>query len=297
MANRPLSGETIISRSDAVSHAAADTGKSCLIRIYPAGLGQGLFELPERRIVIGRGSDCDLTIQDSSASRQHAAIEPRAGNFMLVDLASTNGTFVNDIRVERRLLEADDLIRIGSHILKFLSSDHIEVQYHETIYAMMISDGLTGAYNKRFLVESLDRELVRSHRHGRPVSLVMFDVDFFKTVNDTHGHLAGDAVLREISLRVHSNVRKDEIFARYGGEEFAVLLPETSLDEAFAFAERLRRTVADTPVSADGVDIPVTISLGIAHTPGDDELSPTALIADADRHLYEAKRAGRNRVC
>lgn len=246
---------------------------------------------------MGRGTDCDLSIPDSSASRQHAYIEPRAGNFMLADMGSTNGTHVNDVRIDRRLLEAGDLIRIGSHILKFLSSDHIEAQYHETIYSMMITDGLTGANNKRFLLETLERELVRSFRHGRPVSLVMLDVDYFKEVNDKFGHLAGDAVLREISQRVRENVRKDEIFARYGGEEFTVLLPESNLEEATAFAERIRHLVADNPVNVDGTDISVTVSLGIAHVSGHADVSPEELLAEADRHLYEAKRNGRNRVC
>lgn len=216
---------------------------------------------------------------------------------MLADMGSTNGTHVNDTRIDRRLLEGGDLIRIGSHILKFLSSDHIEAQYHETIYSMMITDGLTGANNKRYLLDSLEREMVRSYRHGRPVSLVMFDVDFFKTVNDSYGHLAGDAVLREISLRVRENVRKDEIFARYGGEEFMVLLPESTLEDARAFAERVRSLVADQPVNVDGTEIPVTISLGIAHVSGHSDLLPDDLIAEADRNLYEAKRQGRNRVC
>jgi diguanylate cyclase (GGDEF)-like protein len=188
------------------------------------------------------------------------------------------------------------LLRSGSHIFKFLSSDHIEAQYHETIYTMMITDGLTGIHNKRIFLETLDRELVRSNRHCRPLALVMFDLDHFKSVNDTHGHLAGDAVLREVSARIRASVRKDEIFARYGGEEFAVLLPESNAEEARAFAERLRLLVAETAVSVNENDIPVTISVGVAHNEGMIEPSPEAMIALADQFLYEAKRSGRNCV-
>ncbi|MFO0945276.1 MAG: GGDEF domain-containing protein [Planctomycetota bacterium] len=296
VAKIPLSQDTVIARGGSVPDKLLATGKSCLVRIYPAGAGQGLFELPPQRIIIGRGSDCDVTILDTSASRQHAYIEQRAGTFMIADMESTNGTFVNDMRVDKRLLEAGDLIRIGSHILKFLSSDHIEAQYHETIYSMMIADGLTGAYNKRYLMETLERELVRSFRHSRPLAMVMLDVDFFKSVNDTHGHLAGDAVLREIASRIRDNVRRDEVFARYGGEEFVVLLPEASVEECRAFAERLRQVVGDSPVLVDEKSISVTISLGIAHTDGKEELLPDDLIQEADRNLYSAKRNGRNQV-
>lgn len=296
MAKIPLSQDTVVSRGGGVPDKLLASGKSCLVRIYPAETGQGLFELPPQRIIIGRGSDCDMSIMDTSASRQHAYIEPRAGTFMIADMESTNGTYVNDIRVDKRLLEAGDLIRIGSHILKFLSSNHIEAQYHETIYSMMIADGLTGAYNKRYLFETLERELVRSFRHGRPLAMVMLDVDHFKDVNDTHGHLAGDAVLREVAGRVRENVRRDEVFARYGGEEFVVLLPEATADECRAFAERLRQVIGDKPVNVDEKSISVTISLGVAHTDGKEELLPDDLIAEADRNLYHAKRNGRNQV-
>lgn len=272
------------------------SGKCYLVKIYPPTHAGGLVELGDQRFLIGRGSECQLEINDSAVSRQHAYIELRAGNYMLVDMGSTNGTFVNDERVEKHWLSAGDFVRIGSNIIKFLSSDHVEAQYHETIYSMMITDGLTGVHNRRYFVTTLERELARSFRHHRPLSLVMFDIDHFKKVNDTHGHLAGDAVLREISGRVQSTVRKDEVFARYGGEEFAVILPECSRDKAVGFANRLRALVYDTPVVLNDISIRVSISLGVAQTSGEREMTALELIEEADKNLLSAKHNGRNRV-
>lgn len=305
MDNAPVSERTIISKGGSIGPGSGQArGKGYLIKIYPAGARDGLMELPVvnselPEFIIGRGSDCQLVLLDTEVSRQHALIKPHVeGTYMIQDMGSTNGTFVNDLRVERhRLLDAGDLIKIGSSIIKFLSSDHIEAQYHETLYSMMISDGLTGAHNKRFFLEVIEREMVRSQRHRRPLSLAIFDIDHFKEVNDTYGHLVGDAVLRELSRRVKAVVRKDEVFARYGGEEFVVVLPEATLKEARGFAERIRKLVECTPMVADSdTPIPVTISIGIAQTSGERPMTPEDLICEADRKLYEAKRSGRNCV-
>lgn len=282
--------------SSAAELFGSSSGRGCLVPIYPAGLGRGLIEVPANEFVIGRGADADLPVNDSAVSRRHMSIAPKTGHYVVTDLKSTNGTFVNDDRIDSRILQNGDFIRVGSHIFKFLCSDHVEILYHETIYMMMITDGLTGVHNKRVFCDTLERELVRSQRRFRPLALVIFDIDHFKRINDTHGHLAGDAVLRDICSRIKQNVRKDEVFARYGGEEFCVLLPEAHLDEAHAFAERLRCLVAETPVVVNNVPINVTISIGIAFTPGQPEITPENLVAEADRLLYEAKNAGRNRV-
>lgn len=276
---------------------AGEAGKSCLIRIYPAGIQEGLIDLPgDHRFIIGRGSECDLELPDSAVSRQHACIELNGGRYHLVDLGSTNGTYVNDKLVRDRLLVSGDFIRVGTHIMKFLSSDHIETQYHETIYSMMITDGLTGIHNKRYFLEALEREIVRSQRHRRPLSLAILDIDRFKQLNDTYGHLAGDAVLREMCNRIKTTIRKDEVFARYGGEEFVVVLPEATHKDALGVAERLRLLVADIPFIIDSVQIQVTISIGLSQTCGGEDIDSATLLARADQNLYQAKRSGRNRV-
>jgi diguanylate cyclase (GGDEF)-like protein len=175
-------------------------------------------------------------------------------------------------------------------------SGNVEADYHQVIYELSIVDALTEIHNKRYLLEFLERELARSARHKRPLSLVLLDLDHFKTVNDTIGHLGGDATLQEVAARIKPEIRQDELFARYGGEEFAVVLPETTNDCAVQFAERLRRLVADEPFHFDRTSYHVTISLGTATTDGEAGLTRSQLIHVADQKLYQAKRDGRNRV-
>ncbi|MBL8864664.1 MAG: GGDEF domain-containing protein, partial [Planctomycetia bacterium] len=173
---------------------------------------------------------------------------------------------------------------------------NIEADYHEEIYRLTITDGLTEINNHRFLVDFLDRELARSIRHERPLAVVMFDLDRFKSVNDTYGHLCGDYVLRELSGRIRKFVRREDLFARYGGEEFSLVLVETGLPKAIDAAERIRKTVADTPFKFDGASLNLTVSLGVAVTCGEEGLTPAELLKRADGFLYQAKQGGRNRV-
>ncbi|MFO0946701.1 MAG: GGDEF domain-containing protein [Planctomycetota bacterium] len=292
----PASQQTTITKSIADEYRRRIRGNGCLLKIFPAEISQGPLELPSTRFVIGRGLNCEMVLGDESASREHACIELREEGFFIRDMRSTNGTFVNEVRITEEMLKDGDRIRIGSSILKFLAGDNLEAEYHESIYSMMITDALTGVHNKRFLMETLKRELVRAQRHDRPLTLVMFDFDHFKSINDRYGHVVGDIVLREIVGRIRPRIRGDEVFARYGGEEFVILLPETSLDDAIGFAGRLRALVAEAPISVNSIDIFVTISIGIAVCTGAIEMEPDDLIAAADHKLYDAKRAGRNRV-
>jgi diguanylate cyclase (GGDEF)-like protein len=271
-------------------------GEGYLVRIYPPSADRGLIRLPQERFFMGRGSDCQLAVEDTAVSRVHAYIDYTAGRFVLVDHDSLNGTFVKAKRVRAHLLEDGDVVQIGGTILKFLAGSNIEAQYHETLYEMLITDGLTGIHNKRFFTETLSRELVRSRRRNRPLSLVLFDFDHFKQINDQHGHLAGDAVLRDVIARIKPKVRQDEVLARYGGEEFAVLLPESTAEEAFGFAERIRLVVCEQSVFVNDEEIPASVSIGVATTDGRVEIDALDLIAQADRKLYEAKVAGRNCV-
>jgi diguanylate cyclase len=156
-------------------------------------------------------------------------------------------------------------------------------------------DGLTGIYNRRFLEESIAKEFNRSRRYGGTMSLVMLDIDHFKQINDTHGHLAGDEVLRTTAKRLDALVRRSDTLGRYGGEEFGVLLPETTLDGALIFAERIRQSVEEATVTHGENTIQVTISIGIAQYHGD-MTRYEELIKEADDALYQAKNAGRNCV-
>jgi diguanylate cyclase (GGDEF)-like protein len=288
---------TQITRVAPVEVKSGGTKKAFLVMIYPAGTQMGKrVELTKDRTVIGRGSDADIVIDRESVSRKHAAIERRGRNYWVADLNSTNGTYLNDVAVDEAQLRDGDFVKVGNAIYKFLSGGNVEAAYYEEIYRLTIIDGLTGAHNKRYFQEFLSRELARCARTGRPLSLVMFDIDHFKNINDTYGHLTGDFILKELCRRVRTTVRKDELLARYGGEEFCVVLPEAHKDGAMEFAERIRSLVEARVFVFEGTEIPVTISVGVSTVEGED-VGFSEMVHRADERLYEAKRTGRNRVC
>jgi diguanylate cyclase (GGDEF)-like protein len=270
---------------------------ACLIHIYPTGSGMGTrYSLTDAALVVGRGSDCDIRIDDHSVSRRHARIQPGNEGYYAVDLQSTNGTYVNDAPAAMIKLRDGDYLRVGNCIYRFLMGGNVEADYHEEIYRLTIIDALTEVPNKRALMDFLDRELSRSFRHGRPLAVVMIDLDRFRAINEEYGHLGGDFALRELAGRLRGNIRKEEMFARYGGEEFAVVLPETNRDGALVLSERLRKLCEAQPFQYEGKTFQVTISLGVAATDGKESLTPRELIAQADAKLYQAKHEGRNRA-
>jgi diguanylate cyclase (GGDEF)-like protein len=271
--------------------------QACLVHIYPTGPGMGSrYPLAETPLVIGRGSDCDVRINDHSVSRRHARIQPGADGYYAVDLQSTNVTYVNDVPASMYKLKDGDYLRIGNCIYRFLMGGNVESEYHEEIYRLTIIDALTEIHNKRYFLEFLDRELSRSSRYDRPLSLAMFDIDRFKLINEELGHLGGDFTLRELAARIKGNIRKEELFARYGGEEFAIVLPETGLEGAVHLSERLLRVVNQTAFQYEEHTYNVTISGGIVATQGEKNITPVELIRRADEKLYQAKREGRNKV-
>jgi len=271
----------------------------CLVVIYTAepGLLGKRFVLDKSPTRVGRGAESQIVLEGDSVSRRHAHFERGAVAWYVVDDGSTNGTYVNEEQIAReQLLVNGDRIKVGPSILKFLSGADAEAKYHEEIYRMTIVDGLTQIHNKRALFEALEKELMRARRYDRDLSLLMFDIDFFKRINDQYGHLAGDHVLRELARIVQERIRREEVFARYGGEEFVILLPETPLPGAAALAESLRARVANHSFVFQGERIPVTVSIGTALL-GENDKVAADLIQRADEKLYEAKRGGRNRVC
>jgi two-component system cell cycle response regulator len=297
VASERNSGTLIIARP-VEAPKPRERGEACLVLLHPPGPDIGKrTPLSKRAYIVGRDAEVDLVISRSSVSRQHSQLtQDEAGEWWVQDLGSTNGTFVNEERITRRCLTDGDQVRFGDAIFKFLSGANIESAYHEEIYRMTILDGLTGIHNKRYFLEFLERELAGAHRHRHPLSLVMFDVDHFKKVNDERGHLAGDHVLKEIAARIRPRIRREDLFARYGGEEFACILASTNLDGAVQFAEHIRGLIADKNIVFDGQPFGVTISLGVAtvwNEPGVDLLT---LIKRADDNLYAAKRSGRNKV-
>ncbi len=274
------------------------TGNDCVVVIYAAeqGLLGSRYVLDKSPIRIGRGAANQIVLEGDSVSRRHCHFDLRHGQWCIVDDGSTNGTFLNEEQVKGAgVLNNGDRVKVGPTILKYLSGLDAEAKYHEEIYRMTIVDGLTQIHNKRYLFEALEKELIRARRYDRQLSLLIFDIDYFKNINDQYGHLAGDHVLRELARIVQERIRRDEVFARYGGEEFVIVLPETPLAGGVALAENLRGRVETHPFSFQGERIPVTISVGCAMLA--EEKAAADLIQRADDKLYEAKRGGRNRVC
>lgn len=268
--------------------------RACLVVIVGDEIGRRV-ELSDRDLVIGRSSKADLQVDQDSVSRNHAALLHGKNGYILRDMGSTNGSYVNDQPIREQPLRDGDQIRIGRAIFKFIRSNNVEAQYHEEIYRLMTLDGLTQVHNKRFFHEALEKEVARARRYERHFSIVIFDIDHFKKINDTEGHLAGDAVLRKLGPLVKGRVRTNDTVARVGGEEFAVLLPEVGVEGAAMLAEKLRAMVATAHFPFEDRNIPVTISLGCTEWKPDMETGE-AMMKAADEKLYEAKNGGRNRV-
>ena len=272
------------------------SGEACLVLLHPPGPDMGKrFPLSRSETVLGRGADCDIQVDRDSVSRRHARVLRSGEIWSIEDLQSTNGSYINDAQVTQAALRDGDFVRVDVAIFKFLAGAGIEANYHEAIYKMTIVDALTGAHNKRYFHEFLEREIARCSRHGRQLSLLMFDIDHFKEINDTHDHLAGDSVLREIARRLSGRFRREDLLARYGGDEFAAVLPETDLAGARTFGEHIRRRVCGQPFEYAGNAIGVTVSVGLANVEGT-PVGVTEFIKAADDRLYQAKREGRNRV-
>ncbi len=284
----------ILAETMAQQHEQVDTEcAGCLIKIHPMEIDATMIQISSESFSIGRDPSCDYHVNDDSVSRRHGMIERKGRTFYVSDLGSTNGVFVNDTRIDSCELNAGDRIRMGNQIFKFL--DQFEAQYHETVYTMMTCDGLTGAYNKRYFSEVLDRSIEGCRRRQRTMALILMDIDHFKRINDTYGHLAGDEVLQELSSRIKSVTREDEVFARFGGEEFALLVCDGDVNEAAELAERCHALVGNAPFNTSAGPLDVTISIGVAEY--DLVSQQSALLEKADNKLYQAKNQGRNQVC
>lgn len=288
--------ETIFQTVVTANRKNQEQGERWLVQVHPLDLEQNRVQLTDRAVVLGRSENCEIILDDDSVSRQHARIAATEDGYIIEDLGSTNGVLVNDELTEHHPLRTGDRIQLGQRIFRFLADTDVEAQYHETVYSMMTRDGLTSTFNKRYLLECLDREIARASRHHRQLAVTLLDIDHFKSVNDTHGHLVGDEVLRELAMRLNSVLREDQVFARFGGEEFAILDGEGDITSATEVAERCRNAVASTPFETSEGPLEVTISLGVAIPELNANPTRDELLAVADERLYAAKRAGRNRV-
>jgi len=183
-------------------------------------------------------------------------------------------------------------LRAGRRILELQEQ---LVSARDELRVRATHDSLTGLWNREAILEMLAAEVARSYREGRRVSVALGDLDYFKRINDVHGHLAGDAVLREVAKRMQDAVRVYDYVGRYGGEEFLIVSPGCGLSEALDQADRLRRAVASQPIAVPSCNLPVTMSMGVAALSAEAE-GPRDLLRAADEALYAAKKNGRNRV-
>jgi diguanylate cyclase (GGDEF)-like protein len=267
-----------------------------LLMLSGSNVGE-MHRLEKDQVVVGRSDKADIRLIDDGISREHIRVVDDGGQIWLEDLGSTNGTYCNGERVQRRALVEGDKILLGSTtILKFTYQDRLEEAFQRRMSESALRDGLTRAYNKRYFTERLELEVQHALRHDSPLSLVFIDIDHFKQINDVHGHPAGDQVLAQLATVIMSMLEEEEVFARYGGEEFAIIARGTGTREASALSERVRASIESHPFTFDGTRIPVTISVGIARAPGPGIGDMADLISRADEAMYEAKRAGRNRV-
>jgi two-component system cell cycle response regulator len=270
----------------------------CIVIISGKMAGR-LFKLSPGATVIGRGTDTTIRVEDEGISRRHVQVTLTSeGKVFAEDMGSTNGTIVNNEKTSGRTeLKNGDRIELGSTtILKFSYTDTVEEEYQRNLYDSATRDPMTGAYNKKFFVDRLTTEFAYSSRHTVDLSMCMLDIDFFKKVNDTHGHPAGDAILKHFAALVVGQIRGEDIFCRYGGEEFTLILRQTTSREAFGLADRVRKTLEAKVCTFDGKAIPVTCSIGVATHRGNRYTSAEQLLKAADEALYKSKQGGRNRV-
>ncbi|HXJ21398.1 MAG TPA: GGDEF domain-containing protein [Polyangia bacterium] len=295
---KPASKDTTATKP-AVPPEGGEQKRNLAYLVVLAGVSAGeMFKLQKERTVVGRGTKVQVRLNDEGVSREHCAFERNGEKILVADLGSTNGTYVNGIKIDRKELNDGDKVMVGSTtILKFTYHDYLDEVFQRQMYESALRDGLTKVFNKKYFTDYLEKEFAFASRHGGPLALIFLDIDHFKKINDTHGHPAGDFVLSELSQLMAGSLRTEDVLARFGGEEFTVLCRGSDQKGALVVAERLRASVEQRKFTFGGKDIPVTISLGVAAVPESGVNDHASFLAAADKALYEAKRTGRNRVC
>jgi diguanylate cyclase (GGDEF)-like protein len=265
--------------------------------------------LERSEVTLGRALDADVRINDSQASRLHARIRTERDEasgevrYRLTDLDSTNGTLLNGKPIDDAFLEDGDKFVIGDHMIRFEMLDEIDREFQQQIHRLLVHDELTGLLTSKSFFSELRREAARAEADSKPFCVLMMDLDHFKEVNDTYGHLAGSETLEEVGAVIKSSLRAGDVGARFGGEEFAAFLLDADYAQGMVAAERVRSAIEkhEFPATRRGSDEEprthrMTISVGVASFPNDAR-DPIQLVEKADSALYRAKRSGRNRVC
>lgn len=271
-------------------------GRPCLIVMRGGSAGE--LHWVEDGSVLGREEGVSIVVPDDEVSRRQCSFRILENDEVWVeDLGSSNGTFLEGQQIsEATLLQDGHRIQFGiGTVIKFTYHDELEAEFQNRMYDAALRDPLTGLYNRRYLDECLESEFAFATRHKAALTVCMMDIDYFKRVNDDHGHEMGDHVLAEIGERINATVRKEDTCCRFGGEEFVIVSLGISLANGLVLAERLRGAVQKEEFVFDGRSLPLTVSLGVAGFPYPTIESPESLLSAADQALYLAKQRGRNR--
>lgn len=250
----------------------------------------------DRTLIIGRDPDAGLTLTDSLASWHHARLEDRGDSWTLVDLGSTNGTFVNGERVNEAALKPNDRVAFGNTIISFELQDSVTQAYGEVVERMLNIDDLSGLLVRRKFDLDFSALVDAARVQGHALGLLVMDLDGVKRINDTHGHLFGAYAIGEAGRLIGRVIGERGIACRFGGDEYLAALPGCDAETAAALAEEIRAAVATHRFERDGVVLAPGISIGVASLPADGT-DPQTLFQRADEALYRAKQAGKNRVC
>ncbi len=291
--------ETVVARSVPIASVPEGARDRALLLVLSGPAVGQTCAIGPHSAVLGRGGGNEAPIPDPEISRHHARIALSEGEFTISDLGSANGTFVNGARVDAQVpLQEADRIQLGPvTVLKFSLLDPLEAEVQRRLHAAIHTDVLTGAHNRRYLETRLLDEFAHATRHRRQLCLLMLDIDNFKQVNDRHGHLVGDIVLRELAAQLMKEVRAEDVVVRYGGEEFLIVARELAPEQGLEFGERLRSRVQAQPVMLPvDAQLAISISVGLANLQLGQDKDPVAIIARADAALYRAKQRGRNQV-
>lgn len=261
------------------------------------GRQQGaVFPLHGTELDLGRDPRRAVHLDDDAVSREHARLVRRTDGVYLEDAGSTNGTFLNEVKVTGSLkLEDGDHIRVGNTTVRFSWVDELEERALTSLYELTLRDPLTRTYNRRFLTAHLRSELAFAGRQGMSLALLLVDIDHFKLINDTYGHARGDLVLQLVANAIARLLRPYDALCRYGGEEFVVVARDTSLRHAELLAERIRRQIESLRFDVDGSTSSLTVSVGVTSVrPSAGAEETDSLLLSVDMALYEAKASGRN---
>jgi diguanylate cyclase (GGDEF)-like protein len=287
--------------TQAQNEARASRAAAAYLIVVEGGIPGTMLHLSEEGTSLGRSTENAFQFYDVTVSRHHAFVWMDArGDVYLSDLDSTNGTFLNGGRVGPRRaqrLTDGDRVQLGSGVvLKLVRLDPCDERFQREMFERTVRDALTGLYNRSYFLNQIAALRWTHVAQGIGLAVLMLDVDHFKRVNDRYGHLAGDAVLRDVAAVIRESTRSEDLVARYGGEEFVVALPVSTPERATERAERIRANQVARRILAGGQEIRVSVSIGLAFGPPGRMRDELTLIERADQALYQAKAAGRNRI-